>query len=294
MDKLIHISDVLKRPKEPQIITDIRNHILKSFQKVRFEEEGHKYFLETLGGEKELPSVSALCHQYQKEVDWDTIAKRKALKEHKKAEDLLREWKLSGTIASNAGTGVHLFGESMMRFLQGCPEEISEIIMPQFEDGYLIPHSAKEWAIHSYWVHMLFESKGVYPILPEVRLFVDGPDIKTPYAGTMDILLAYINNNKVNLCIHDYKTNKSLEDSWKREHDQRLLRPFSDMIDEPKSIYTLQLGHYEFGLSRIFEGDSSINVVDRELVWLKEDGNYELFKLDNIQDRICSVITIKH
>lgn len=291
MDKLIHISEVLERPKEPQIITDIRNYIIEKFKDLKFTPEDHKYFLNNT----ELPSVSVICHKYQKETDWDSVAERKAKFLGVTAESLKKEWKLTNMIATNSGTGVHLFGESMMKFLQGSPEEMSEVIMPQFEDGYLIPHSPKEWAVHDYWKHLLFECKGVFPVLPEIKLYVTGEDIETPYAGTLDILLAYIgNNNKINLCIHDYKTNKDLENSWSRKNKKTLLKPFEDAIDEPKSIYTLQLGHYEYGLSRIFKDEPNINIVDRELVWLKDDATYELVKLNSIQNKLCSIIEKKH
>ena len=52
--------------------------------------------------------------------------------------------------------------------------------------------------------------------------------------------------------------------------------PFTDMIDEPISHYTLQFSAYQLMLESI-----GINIIGRVLIWLKEDGTYQTFKIQD-------------
>ena len=101
-------------------------------------------------------------------------------------------------------------------------------------------------------------------------------NLKQDYAGTFDLLMYYLdpdNDEKSGLIILDYKTNKSLFNDFSRENGKMLLPPFDDTFEEPKSLYDLQLSAYQLPLE-----DIGLKVVGRRIIWLKDDGTYELFK----------------
>lgn len=64
-----------------------------------------------------------------------------------------------------------------------------------------------------------------------------------------------------------------------------LLPPFDDYYDEPKSIYTLQLSTYSIPLQ-----DLGFNIIARRLVWLKDDGTYEIIPLKDESKRLRNIL----
>ena len=193
---MLNINDIrkrLERNPEPDEVKEIRENIINTFSKLEFIEDVHKYFIPQADGTKlELPSVSATAHQFEPYVDWDEKCEAKALKLGITPEELKREWFEHNHLATNTGTGVHLLGEMYMHFIQGHPEEICDVIKPQYEEGYLFPHSPKETAVMHYWED-LFQVDTIYPVMPEARVYMgvnDKFNVHQQYAGTFDILLA--------------------------------------------------------------------------------------------------------
>lgn len=74
-----------------------------------------------------------------------------------------------------------------------------------------------------------------------------------------------------------HNTNAELTKSYSREHDKMLLPPFTDMWDEPLSLYTLQLSSYALCLRGI-----GLDVIGLRIIWLKDDGTYELIPLRDL------------
>ncbi len=56
-----------------------------------------------------------------------------------------------------------------------------------------------------------------------------------------------------------------------------LLPPFDDMIEEPLSLYALQLSAYALCLRGI-----GCDVKGLRIVWLKDDGDYEIIRLKDL------------
>ena len=83
------------------------------------------------------------------------------------------------------------------------------------------------------------------------------------------------------MCIFDFKTNKELKKDFSRETGKVLLPPFADMYDESLSYYTLQLSCYQIPLE-----DIGLKVIARRIVWLKDDGTYELIPLEDVTERL--------
>lgn len=288
---MLNIEDVrkkLQRNPEPVEVKEIREHIINTFNKLEFIEESHQYFLPQEDGTKrELLSVSVTCHQFEPDVDWDMIAAKKALKLGIPVEQLKRQWFENNHQATNMGTGVHLYGENLMYMVLDQEDKICDVIKPQYEAGYLFPHSQREKAALKYYED-LFLIDEIYPVMPETRVYMGINDkfpVNNPFAGTFDILHAMKVKGQWKLLLHDFKTNADLYKDYARDHHIMLKAPFDYLYDEPVSIYTLQLSCYEMALRQI-----GYDVIDRRLIWLKDDGTYEKIAVPSVVDTLAKIL----
>lgn len=308
---MLNIKDIEKRNhKEPQEVTAIRENILKSFSRLEFQEGPHKYFIHN--DDKtilEVPSVSAITHEFEPKVDWDVKTIEYALKHNRTVESVKREWEENNVRATNNGTSTHLFGEAYMYFFMGKPELIPDVIKPQYEKGYLIPYSEKQDAIANFYEN-LFTNDDIYPVMPEAQVYMGINDEYAnirQYAGTFDMLFTYKKDNEWQLALYDWKTNKSLENDFNRllnevvnnpsdiRHKKWLnqygenagcaLSPFNKMYNESLTYYTLQLSCYSLCLQQL-----GYKIADRTIVWLKKDiegnGQWETINLDDVTEEL--------
>lgn len=289
---MLHIDDIrekLERNPEPDFVKEVRENIISSFSNLQFLEEGHKYFVHKADGSTiSLPSVSHVCHQFQPFVDWDEIAQRKATKEGIPKEELQRQWKENNIRSTNNGTITHEFGEGYMYFFQGKPELIPDRVKVQYEDGFFIPYGKKQEAICRFYED-LYKIDNFYPVMPEARIYTGlegkGYDFTQNYSGTFDMLFACQIRGKWKLALLDWKTNASLENSFNQAKGNTLLEPFTYMIDESKSLYTIQLSLYQLGLEQL-----GYEIADRKIIWLKEDGNYEKISVPDVTKELINVL----
>lgn len=292
MERLININDIKERyisNPEPKEINTTRKLIEKSFSKLSFIEDGHKYFLKEKNGEqKELPSVSSIIEQWVPYVNWDEKAEAKALKLGISSEELKKQWHENNIVATTCGSKTHFFGENLMNMFIGR-EKLAQRQMPfQYtEDGYLIPYCGKEWAIMKYYCDIL-DNSNVYPVMPEAKIYMNLNDtfkIKTPYAGTFDILMGYKINGKIVYSIHDFKTNADIYKDYSRNYGITMLEPFNDLYEEAWSHYAIQLSLYSLGLKQL-----GLEIVDRVLIWLKDDGTYEKVRVPDLTKRLLEIL----
>lgn len=292
---MLHINDILARLKtnpEPQEVTKMREHILNSFSNLEFIEEGHKYYLHNEDGTTtEMTSVSHICHKFEPIVDWDEKAASVALKEGVDIEIIKRRWKENNITSTSNGTLTHLFAEAYMWFFMGKPEMMPEIIRQmQYEDGFLIPYGEKQKAVVSFYED-LYKVDNFYPVMPETQIYIKKNDncynINYNISGTFDALFAFRKNKEFYLSIFDWKTNKSLYSEYNQKFNNTLLPPFdnNNFINQPKSIYTLQLNLYQLGLQQI-----NYNIADRKLVWLKDNGTYEKIQVPNVTQSLINAL----
>lgn len=274
---------------EPQVVSDIRNLILDTFKDLVFIEEGHKYFL----GGQELPSVSAVTHQFKPEFDSETIAKKYAKKHGETPEYWLDQWKFKNLISTTRGTLVHSWAENYAYVKMGHPELITEDCKSKYykEKNWLIPTRPKEEAILKFYNEL---SPNFWIVMPETRVFscigsLKGK-LKQDYCGCFDLLMYYLNpknprdpNN--GLWVFDWKNNGSLFSDYNRQHNKNCLAPFNDLPDDSFSMYELQLSCYQMPLEAI-----GLKIVDRRIIWLKETGEYKLFATRNLTDRLKSTL----
>ncbi|MCD8207518.1 MAG: hypothetical protein LUD72_06250 [Bacteroidales bacterium] len=291
-DFLIHEKEAeewRRNNPEPQEIKDIRVNIRNMFSDLEFVDEGHHYYLPNSDGlRKELMSVSAFTEQFGVPVDWDKKVVECARKRGVDSADLKRSWDENNLIATNNGTSTHLYGEGLMDFLLGNIEGISPILKPQMEKGYLVPYSGKQRAVMNFYKDVI-RTKNFYPIMAETRVYMGCNNTykikKQGYAGTFDMLFAFKSHNGWKLSILDYKTNRSLENSYIRSIKQNMLPPFDDMYDEPLSHYSIQLSAYQLALQQL-----GYTIADRKIIWLKDDGTYEKVSVPDMSGRILEYL----
>lgn len=293
--RMLNITDIEKRLKdypEPEEVRAIRHNIINSFDDLEFLEGPHKYFVHNADGTKtELPSVSSMIKMFEPKQDWDAITMNFALKNGLSFDAVKRMWHETNITATNSGTAHHLFGENYNYFMRGKTHLFSPVIQPQYEDGYLIPCAKKQEAAMRYYEDMyaMFyddtKKTKMYPVMVEAKTYSGKTDryhFKKNYSGTFDILHSFKNSNgEYVLSVHDFKTNNSLLDGYARNKNKRMLPPFEDFFDEPLGHYTVQLSLYSLNLMQL-----GYKVVDRVLVWLKDDGTYEKIRLNDVTDRL--------
>ena len=292
---MLNIRDIEKRISnnpEPKEITELREKITNRFSNLEFIEDGHKYYLHKEDGSvKEMNSVSSVCHMFEPEVDWETILTNKAEKLGVDKEYLREEWHKKNITSTSNGSLTHLFAEAYMYFFMGMVDKIPDIIKKmQYEDGYLIPYGKKQIAVAKYYED-LYKVENFYPVMPEAQIYIDSEDnkysINHDISGTFDALFAFVNKNgEIKLSVRDWKTNQSLENLYNIKHVNTLLPPFDNLINQPKSMYTLQLSLYQLGIEQL-----DYNVIDRKLLWLKDDGSYEKIDVPDVRENLMFALS---
>ena len=282
-------NDIITVPNEPKEVTEIRTKILDAFKDLKFEEEGHRYFLNDV----QLPSVSEVTHQFKIETDFNVVAERYAEKNGMTKEYWLDKWKFNNLKATTSGTLVHTYGESIAWLRNGHPELITEENKCKYikDKNWLIPTRKKEEAVLKFWDEV-FTNENTYFVLAETKVYTgknkELTNLKQDYAGTFDLLWYYkhpTDESKSGLIILDYKTNGSLTNDISRNLNKRFTAPFEDMYDEALSSYKLQLSAYQLPLE-----DIGLKVIGRRIIWLKEDGEYELIPIDDYTGKLREIL----
>ena len=273
---------------EPKEVTAIRKKILTEFKDLTFIEDGHKYFLNG----QQLPSVSEVTHKFcQYPFDEEAQAVTYAEKHGETPQYWLDKWKFTNLRATTSGTLVHEYGESLGWLRNGHPELITESCKTKYIKGkeWLIPTRNKEDAVLKFYDEL---NPNLHFVLAETKVYTgknrELTNLKQDYCGTFDILFYYKdpdNDRNSGLSIFDFKTNKELRKDFSRENGKFLLPPFGDFYEEPLSYYTAQLSCYQIPLE-----DIGLKVIARRIVWLKDDGTYEIIPLQNVTDRLRSVL----
>lgn len=266
---------------EPLEVTEARKYVLESFKDLQFFEEGHRYILNG----KDLPSVSGIGHRYlSRPFDADKQAILYAEKHGGTPGYWKDQWTCNSFRATTLGTKTHEFGESLAYLMAGHPEFIRPSILPQYlkEKNYLADIHPKESAVRLF----LNELPSCYHlVLNETKVYsgknvVASQNLKEQICGTFDMLYWYDGNgnpDKAGFVIFDYKTNSNLVNDYNRQNGIMLLPPFNDFYQESLGEYTIQLSLYALMLE-----DIGLKIIDRKLIWLKDDGTYEKVSVPDI------------
>ena len=246
------------------IIAEIK--VNKYFEGLRFDEISHTYKVQ----KKNLTAVSNVIKNFVRPFDREKISKFSSFKEGISQKQVLKNWDKIRDDACDFGTRVHDFGERYVIDKYGVSSKLKfDSVEQHLEEDELLDN--KELALIKFW-----EKKPEYfvPISLELRMYC----VELGIAGTADIILFDTRDNT--LVIGDYKTNKDLFKNYK---DQKLLGIFGDMKDCPYSKYVIQLSMYQILLEL-----TGYKVSRRFLVWLKDDGEYQMYDTPSVVDKLES------
>ena len=270
------------------ICENTRKLLEEKFGNIQFVEEGHEYFIEK---EKYTP-VSTIISEYEQPFDEERVAENYARKNHRTKEDVLKEWKFKNLKSTIGGSRVHEFGESYTNMVAGMPEKICDSNKRQYVDCrgemMLIPTYSKEFSVKKF-----YDEKSGYliPVGAEFKLSTRHMgDRVRKICGTCDLLF-YEEDSLFGggqFVLADWKTNASLTNDYKRKNNICMKFPFDNMIDDALSHYTLQFNLYRRMLESV-----GVKIGDMRLIWLKEDGDYEIIKIGKLSDSILDRVLAK-
>ena len=270
------------------ICENTRKLLCEKFGNIQFVEEGHEYFIEK---EKYTP-VSTVISEYEQPFDEDKVAENYARKNHRTKEDVLKEWKFKNLKSTIGGSRVHEFGESYTNMVAGFPENICESNRKQYVDCrgemVLVPTYPKEFSVKKFYDE---KSDYLIPVGAEFKLSTRymGDKVRK-ICGTCDLLFYEEDPlfGEGQFVLADWKTNVSLKNDFKRKNGICMKFPFDNMIDDALSHYSLQFNLYRRMLESV-----GVKIGDMRLIWLKEDGDYEIIKIGKLSDSILDRVLVK-
>ena len=268
---------------EPAIVAEARQLILEAFRDLEFYEEGHQYLLNG----RQLPSVTGVAHRFIAEpFDQQKRAVAYAQKHGQTADYWIRQWECNSFRATTLGTKTHEYGESLGYLKAGHPEFIRDSVRAQYLAcyNYLAPIHPKEEAVAKFFDEL---PTSYHLVLNEARVYSGkNPDesrnLKEQICGTFDMLYWYDGDGdktRAGFVILDYKTNGNLYNEYNRKYGKVLLPPFSNIIEESFGEYIIQQNLYALMLE-----DIGLPVIAKKIVWLREDGTYQIVDVPNIVD----------
>lgn len=239
-----------------------------------FEEGSHTY---SLAGQV-LPSVSEVVKYF---APFDTEKKAAAAAKNPKhplygntAEQIIKIWEAKRDAAADAGTAVHAFAEACCSYMLGRDDEIESQFRCRLTGEGLLAITPKEEAVAKWWS---LTDWSRYAIVAKETRVVNAVD---RYAGTFDLLLYDRLNSSPGqpwYSLRDYKTNEDLH-RWFGDY----LQPPLNMIKSNDiGKYTLQQNLYAIQCENI-----GIHIGDMQLIWLKEDSDFEEVALDTRYQKV--------
>lgn len=250
-------------------LNSIKEKILNASSEIKFNEEEHRYFY---NGEECMP-VSHVVDLFVPETDFDLVAQNYVKKNNIKEpwQRVRQKWFLKGTYSTTNGTFVHQYGEDLLNICNG--EENPVLKQHCLVNGYYIPIHPKQVAIYKYFEYCLANKE--IPFLAEIKLILSEHKI----SGTFDKLVYSLKDK--GLKIRDYKTNSELTKAFKKP----MKSPFVMYNDEALSHYIIQQNLYSLMLREL-----GIYTKGKELVWVKDNEQFELIKLPDIEDQVLKAI----
>lgn len=225
------------------IIENINNY----FNDVSFEEATHKY---KVNNNELTHSVSDIIKQYSKPFDANKISVFTAKKRQVEKQIILDEWEQLKNESIKIGKSAHKFAEDY------------------FNNKNIKPVTGYDKAIIKFWNEV---PEHIIPLYSELKIFHK----EKLFGGTPDNL--WYNTATGMIIITDYKTNKDLFKNYK---GQKLLQPFTNLLDNPYNKYQIQLSLYQILIEQV----PIIKVASRKIVYLTNEGQYILYNTDDYTD----------
>lgn len=243
-------------------IPDISSEIFTTFNKLRYVDEPHKYYLNST----ELISVTTLIHRYQEEFEEDYWSEKKANDFNLKQREILRAWNFINKKGTIKGSAIHDYAENLFQNKEF--KYPKEIIINEFGFDPII----NEYNITKKHVDNFYKDayNKLIPIKAEYVLY----DNESLIAGMLDMI--FYNVKMKEYQIYDWKTNKDFTFEMKTRH---LLNDLYMLEDCDLEIYSLQLDLYKY----IFEKNTGIKLGKSYIVWFSH--NNDNYKVIETKDR---------
>lgn len=252
---------------------DLQKKILQPFKPLSFDEKRHVYFWYGVRVKK---SVSAKVDEYVEKFDANkllsngkTLIQASAAKQSRLQGKTITEHELRHTWQTLAKTGCEIGTEThdYMEYYNGIkiPDTPQKVAGVKF----------LTWLFSQTFVNKEGKLERRYEIIAkELRMY----SARFGFAGTADLIVA--DKMLRTIVIFDYKTNKDLFKTW-----GYMLSPFEFLEMHPYNKYQLQLSFYHI----IFEEMTGIKVSERVLVYLKADGTYINYNLEDFTSDLIKV-----
>lgn len=270
-------------------IEKARNTLFDKFSNIKFIEDGHKYFVENDDGTTdEYTPVSNIIKMYEIPFETEKVATNYAIKHNLNKDEVIKGWRYNNLCSTISGSRTHLYGEGYTWLKAGIAERIPEECSKQYisDENWLIPTCHKEESVKKFYDEL---NSAIVPVGAEFKMSSQYiKKCKLKICGTADILFHYehpTDKKKSGFIIGDWKTNKDLFSDYKRKNGITMKAPFDNMIDEDFSHYTIQFNLYQLMMESV-----GIKIIGRRLIWLKDSG-YEVFKIDDITDKIRKILS---
>lgn len=233
-------------------LQEVQEIINNAFLDLEFEEGRHLYRVNN----KILNSVSSMIKKHVHEFKEVEVAANVARKKNVKTNVVLKQWEDKREYSATKGTRVHLFNENYIEDNSIEPSCKQELAGKQFINDYIL-------------------SNNYSVVATELKMY----SLEHEYAGTTDLLLW--NNKENHLVIADYKTNIDLDKQY-----GNLLYPFEYTPNTPYCKYQIQLSYYQILLEQL-----GLEPKERIVVWLKENGTYEVRKCNDFTTQLKEFLT---
>lgn len=268
---------------------EIREILEKKRQELElsFIEEDHIYFMNDKDGKlrNDFPSVSKVLKKFYTEFPTEEAALKKAKGDVVYAEQLKEEWAQAGTYSTNMGSRVHYLLEKKSLEIFGIEKEVRE---PLFECDFTQILKGDSMITAGTDFLELMKERGAWIL--DTEMVLGSPELG--YVGQPDkVWLIISKNGDVGLIITDYKTNKPKNFESNR-FTKPMKYPFTKQSDNALGHYFVQLPLYGKLLLKMLEGTKyeNIKLLGCIVVLLKEDGNYEEFRVP--KDVITTVLNM--
>lgn len=232
---MIRKDELTKISKEIRELIDIKQKELK----LKFVEDTHTYYIETLEGEitSKFPSVSTVIKQFYD--DFPELEKSLEMSENDihEQDKLLKEWRATADYANSKGSRVHYLLEKDLLAQYGSYKDVRQPIYEcdeqQVSDGNAMIDAGHKFinAMHR---------RGA--VLLDTEMVLGSNTLK--YTGQPDkVWLMYNDEGELGFVVTDWKTNK--EKNFEVHHYTRpMLPPFENEMDTALGHYKIQLPLY--------------------------------------------------
>ena len=248
--------------------------ILKdSFSDFKFYEDGHYY---TCKDKLVGISVTRFIAEFENEFNQQEIAEKVAMRDNKRVEDVLAEWKYKADFACEKGTTCHEYVQSLW-----SGNEYKPLYFDESEEFIEAVKKIQVQAINfceDYQEHLEH-------LIDELPIGSEEYDI----ASCVDHL--FYNTLTGGLVLVDYKTNSTLkghnDDTKSRRYTKQMKVPLSHLKDDALHHYYIQLSIYKF----LIEKYTGLKVEEMFIVYMSEKNeNYEIIEIPYLKEEVEEIL----